>query len=156
MSAKLLAVLLGYPDEALLEAVPELRAAAAQLERSRRRALEPLLDALAGTPLADLRRSYVETFDFDRRCGLHLTYHTHGDRRQRGEFLQLLEDQFDSLFPHRVGHGGVVTRNVILRYSEGSGIERRGGVLRVRDPHVRVRRVGGGHDRRRPHPHPDG
>ena len=94
MSAKLLAVLLGYPDEALLEAVPELRAAAAQLERSRRRALEPLLDALAGTPLADLRRSYVETFDFDRRCGLHLTYHTHGDRRQRGLELVRLKRRY--------------------------------------------------------------
>ena len=94
MNAQLLAVLLGYPDEALLEAVPDLRAAAAELERSRRRALEPLLDALAGTPLADLRRSYVETFDFDRRCGLHLTYHTHGDRRQRGLELVRLKRRY--------------------------------------------------------------
>jgi nitrate reductase delta subunit len=84
VNAKLLAVLLAYPDEELLEALPELREAAAGLSRAERRALEPVLDALAGTPLAELRRSYVATFDFDRRCGHHRTYHTHGDRRQRG------------------------------------------------------------------------
>lgn len=94
MNAKLVAVLLGYPDEALVEAVPELRAAAATLGRAQRDALGPLLDAIAGTPLADLRRSYVETFDFERRCGLHLTYHTHGDRRQRGLELVRLKRRY--------------------------------------------------------------
>jgi len=84
VNPKLLSVLLAYPDDALLEEVPELRAAAATLPRGERRALEPVLDALAATPLSELRRGYVETFDFDRRCGLHLTYHVHGDRRQRG------------------------------------------------------------------------
>jgi nitrate reductase delta subunit len=94
VSAKLVAVLLGYPDEALVDAVPELRAAAAQLPRAQRDALEPLLDAIAGTPLAELSRTYVETFDFDRRCGLHLTYHTHGDRRQRGLELVRLKRRY--------------------------------------------------------------
>lgn len=94
MNAKLLSVLLGYPDEALLAGVPELRAAASALPRAERRAVEPVLDALAGTPLAELRRSYVETFDFDRRCGLHLTYHTHGDRRQRGLELVRLKRRY--------------------------------------------------------------
>ena len=36
------------------------------------------------TPLEELQAAYVRTFDFDRRASLHLTYHTHGDRRQRG------------------------------------------------------------------------
>ena len=27
---------------------------------------------------------YVEAFDFTKQCSLHLTYHVHGDRRQRG------------------------------------------------------------------------
>ena len=94
MNAKLLAVLLVYPDEALPEALPELREAAAELSRAERRALEPVLEALAATPLAELRRSYVETFDFDRRCGLHLTYHTHGDRRQRGLELVRLKRRY--------------------------------------------------------------
>jgi nitrate reductase delta subunit len=94
MNAKLLAVLLAYPDEELVEAVPELRAAADGLSRSERRALEPLFDALASTPLSELRRAYVDTFDFDRRCGLHLTYHTHGDRRQRGLELVRLKRRY--------------------------------------------------------------
>ena len=94
MNAKLLSVLLAYPDEALVEALPELRDAAAELPRAERRALEPVLDGIAGTPLADLRRAYVETFDFDRRCGLHLTYHTHGDRRQRGLELVRLKRRY--------------------------------------------------------------
>ena len=94
MNAKLLSVLLGYPDEALVEALPELRKAAAELTRGEQRALEPLLDGLAETPLAELRRAYVETFDFDRRCGLHLTYHTHGDRRQRGLELVRLKRRY--------------------------------------------------------------
>ena len=37
-----------------------------------------------------LQAEYVETFDFDRRASLHLTYHVHGDRRQRGiELIRL-------------------------------------------------------------------
>lgn len=94
MNAKLLAVLLVYPDDALLEALPELREAASELPRGERRGLEPVLDALDATPLAELRRSYVEMFDFDRRCGLHLTYHTHGDRRQRGLELVRLKRRY--------------------------------------------------------------
>ena len=39
MNAKLLAVLLVYPDEALVGAVPELRGACAALPRAERRAL---------------------------------------------------------------------------------------------------------------------
>ena len=94
MNAKLLAVLLVYPDEELLEALPELRGAAASLPRAERRAREEILGRLAATPLAELRRAYVETFDFDRRCGLHLTYHTHGDRRQRGLELVRLKRRY--------------------------------------------------------------
>ncbi len=94
MNAKLLALLLVYPDEELIEALPELREAAAGLPRAEHAPLERVLDALEATPLAELRRAYVETFDFDRRCGLHLTYHTHGDRRQRGLELVRLKRRY--------------------------------------------------------------
>jgi len=94
VNAKLLSVLLAYPDEELIDALPELLQAAAELPRDERRTLEPVLDAIATTPLAELRRAYVETFDFDRRCGLHLTYHTHGDRRQRGLELVRLKRRY--------------------------------------------------------------
>ena len=45
MNPKLLSVLLAYPDEALLGALPELRAACATLPRGERRSLDPVLDA---------------------------------------------------------------------------------------------------------------
>ena len=94
MNAKLLAVLLSYPDVELVSALPELREAAAVLPRAERRGLEPVLERLATSPLPELRTSYVEAFDFDRRCGLHLTYHTHGDRRQRGLELVRLKRRY--------------------------------------------------------------
>ena len=94
MSPKLLAVLLAYPDDALLAGLPELRAAAAELPRGEQRTLQPVLNGLESTPLSELRRAYVETFDFDRRCGLHLTYHVHGDRRQRGLELVRLKRRY--------------------------------------------------------------
>jgi nitrate reductase delta subunit len=94
VNPKLLAVLLGYPDEALRDALPELRAASSTLPRAERRALEPLLATLEAQPLSEARRAYVETFDFDRRCALHLTYHVHGDRRQRGLELVRLKRRY--------------------------------------------------------------
>jgi nitrate reductase delta subunit len=94
VNAKLLAVLLLYPDEELLASLPELSEAAAELPRGERASVDRVLDGLAAMPLAELRRAYVETFDFDRRCGLHLTYHTHGDRRQRGLELVRLKRRY--------------------------------------------------------------
>jgi len=45
-------------------------------------------------PLAELQADYVLTFDFDRRASLYLTYHAHGDRRQRGIELVRLKRRF--------------------------------------------------------------
>ena len=59
MNPKLLSVLLAYPDDVLLEGLPELRAASAALPRGERRALEPVLAGLAALPLSGLSRAYV-------------------------------------------------------------------------------------------------
>jgi nitrate reductase delta subunit len=78
---KLLSVLLDYPDA-------ELLAAAETPEWMRE------------TPLDELQAAYVRTFDFDRRATLHLTYHTHGDRRQRGlELVRLKRRYADAGLP---------------------------------------------------------
>lgn len=89
MSAyKLCSLLLQYPTEELAAGHDELAAAAD----------DPGLRALAArygrTPLAELQQEYVRTFDFDRRASLYLTYHTHGDRRQRGLELVRLKRRF--------------------------------------------------------------
>lgn len=90
MSAlKLCSLLLQYPTQELVAACDELEAAAAGLP-----AAGALLAHYARTPLPALQEEYVRTFDFDLRAGLHLTYHTHGDRRQRGLELVRLKRRF--------------------------------------------------------------
>jgi nitrate reductase delta subunit len=69
-------VLLQYPDEELLAPADELPA------------------WMRGMPLRALQELYVRTFDFDRRASLHLTYHTYGDRRQRGLELVRLKRRY--------------------------------------------------------------
>ena len=77
-------LLLGYPDEMLLNDLPTLRRAMATLPPSLGGPLEDVIDHLDDTPLTDLQVAYVDTFDTRRRCNLFLTYFTHGDTRKRG------------------------------------------------------------------------
>ena len=71
-----LSTLLQYPEEELLASV------------------EDPPTWMRAMPLRELQAAYVRTFDFDRRASLHLTYHTHGDRRQRGLELVRLKRRF--------------------------------------------------------------
>jgi nitrate reductase delta subunit len=83
---QLLSALLQYPDAELLEAADDLPA------------------WIQKTPLRELQAAYVQTFDFDRRASLHLTYHTHGDRRQRGlELVRLKRRYADAGLPMTEG-----------------------------------------------------
>jgi nitrate reductase delta subunit len=108
VAARAASVLLRYPDAELLAALPTVQAALAELaaegapDRAMAASGEP---ASAGVPLSPvaqlatlaghlaagepraLAASYVETFDFRRRCCLYLTYYTHGDTRARGQAL---------------------------------------------------------------------
>ncbi len=81
------AQLLGYPDDALLERLPTLRAATAALPPPLRTGLQGALDHLDTTDVDARRAEYVETFDLRRRCALHLTYYRYGDTRKRGTAL---------------------------------------------------------------------
>ncbi|MEW6581837.1 MAG: nitrate reductase molybdenum cofactor assembly chaperone [Actinomycetota bacterium] len=88
----LLSVALSYPDDDLLAAREEVARAAEDLTSG-----DPLgrfLAWWAATPPGDLQRLYVETFDFARRNCLHMTYFTHGDRRQRGMALLALKRRY--------------------------------------------------------------
>jgi nitrate reductase delta subunit len=88
MSFRLLSVLLQYPDGELLAARDELAAAASDEREA------AFVAGLACVPLGELQDEYVQTFDFDRRASLYLTYHAHGDRRQRGLELVRLKRRF--------------------------------------------------------------
>ena len=85
---KLLSLLLQYPSDELLAARAELAEAATAGPLAR------FADWWAGEDPAELRRTYVETFDFARRNSLYLTYHVHGDRRQRGIALLRLKQRY--------------------------------------------------------------
>jgi nitrate reductase molybdenum cofactor assembly chaperone NarJ/NarW len=92
-------LLLGYPDELLLDRLPMLRAATAPLPAHLARPLGRFLDHFETTPLTELQTEYVETFDLRRRCSLYLTYYAFGDTRKRG--MALLQ------FKHLYGRAGM-------------------------------------------------
>ena len=92
---KLASLLLQYPS-------PELRGAAVaarELEITPARGqqaarLHEFCGWYAGRAVPDLQARYVDAFDFSKQCSLHLTYHVHGDRRQRGLALLALKERY--------------------------------------------------------------
>lgn len=88
---KLLSLLLQYPRDELLAARAELAAAG-----DRRGPVRRFLEWWLREDPRELRAAYVETFDFTRRNSLYLTYHVHGDRRQRGVALLRLKQRYAS------------------------------------------------------------
>ena len=80
-------LLLGYPDEELLEQLPVVVRAARLLPDPLSELLVGLAEHLRTTSLPSLQAEYVETFDTRRRTNLFLTYFAHGDTRKRGMAL---------------------------------------------------------------------
>jgi nitrate reductase molybdenum cofactor assembly chaperone NarJ/NarW len=92
---KLCSLLLLYPDAELLGAAGELRAAVAELPRSRAAAaLGEFLDWWSSSDPLELAEHYVETFDLDKRSGLYLTFYGKGDKRERGQALVRLKRMY--------------------------------------------------------------
>jgi nitrate reductase molybdenum cofactor assembly chaperone NarJ/NarW len=92
---KLASLLLQYPGAERREAA----AAAARIpiepaREGQRRRLRQFCAWYAAGEVGELQRLYVEAFDFSKQCSLHLTYHVHGDRRQRGLALLRLKQSF--------------------------------------------------------------
>jgi nitrate reductase delta subunit len=82
---RLLSLLLDYPDDELLGCAAELRAAALALPSSpAREAILAFLERREALAPTAAQREYVGTFDFAKRCTLYLSFHSYGDRRQRG------------------------------------------------------------------------
>lgn len=80
-------LLLGYPDEDLLQRLDTIEQAAAELPDSLGGPLRACVAHLRETPLTELEADYVDTFDTRRRHNLFLTYFAHGDTRKRGMAL---------------------------------------------------------------------
>src|SRR4051794_22420796 len=80
-------LLLGYPDEELLERLDLIRRASLELPDRVGGPLRTCVAQLEDATLGDLEAEYVETFDTRRRHNLFLTYFAHGDTRKRGMAL---------------------------------------------------------------------
>ncbi|MBM2616384.1 nitrate reductase molybdenum cofactor assembly chaperone [Actinoplanes sp. LDG1-06] len=92
---ELASLLLTYPDDELLRAGADLRAAAASVEPDPvREKVVAFLDWLLGVAPIEAQREYVQTFDLRRRSGLYLTYYLHGDTRKRGMALLVLKQRY--------------------------------------------------------------
>ena len=98
---KLLSAVLCYPEQELVDAVPELCAVLSDQPHFLS-LLTPLLDELGQTDLIHLQQDYVQTFDRTASHSLHLFEHIHGEDRARGQAMVDLLDEY-----HRHGFDSV-------------------------------------------------
>lgn len=87
VAARAASLLLRYPDEPVLDALPLVTAALPGLPEHVAAPLRAVAGHRSRTEPLPLRAEYVALFDFRRRCALHLTYYSCGDTRRRGEAL---------------------------------------------------------------------
>jgi nitrate reductase delta subunit len=87
-------LLLGYPDEELVQRLEMLRAVADGLDEPVGVPLRRFVEHAATTGLDELTADYVATFDHRRRCCLYLTYYAYGDTRRRGMALLTLKQAY--------------------------------------------------------------
>lgn len=86
------AVVLSYPDDVVLERVPLVEAALAEVG-----ALDGFASTIAhlrSMPQLELQSWHVQEFDLSRRHALHLTFWTAGDTRRRGEVLASIKQTY--------------------------------------------------------------
>lgn len=91
---KLVSLLLQYPSAELREGLSALERSDLEALGRCRGPVEQLLERYRAEPLEETQRRYVETFDFSKQRALYLTYHLHGDRRQRGIALLRLKQAY--------------------------------------------------------------
>jgi nitrate reductase delta subunit len=84
----LLSLLFSYPEEQrMISATLE----AAAVPRAARKPIAAFAAYWSAADVAQLRQTYVETFDFSKDVSLFLTYPMHGDSRERGMALARLK-----------------------------------------------------------------
>jgi nitrate reductase delta subunit len=87
---KLLSALLDYPEQELLDHLPELydlTERCEEVDEPERHAVLGFLTHLQGRSLTELQADYVQTFDLTAEHSLHLTHHLFGDDNNRGPAL---------------------------------------------------------------------
>jgi nitrate reductase delta subunit len=91
---QVLSALLLYPEQPLLDAIPELDEALGDTA-GLRTVLAPLFQYLASDELLELQQNYVETFDRGRATSLHMFEHVHGESRERGPAMVNLMEEYE-------------------------------------------------------------
>ena len=86
---KVISLLLSYPSDEILAAIPAMKAALddATIGARETRALRRLADDIAGLDPYDAQERYVFLFDRTRSLSLHLFEHVHGESRDRGQAM---------------------------------------------------------------------
>ena len=87
LTQQVCSLLLQYPDLMLVDLVPDIGEVVNALPDETSEPLSMFLSYLTASPLIDVQRHYVETFDMRRKCSPYLTYWTYGDTRNRGMAL---------------------------------------------------------------------
>jgi nitrate reductase delta subunit len=96
---KVLSVLLEYPEQELIDNLPEIRTIideSAEIDAAEKVAMRKLLDHLTSMSLTEMQTEYVKTFDLTPEHSLHLTHHLFGEDsdRDRGPALIDLSEMF--------------------------------------------------------------
>lgn len=91
---KILSALLEYPDQELIEHLPEIRAEikkSAEISAEESQSMLSLMDHLTSISLTELQASYVKTFDMTPEHSLHLTHHLFGDDNDKNRGPALID-----------------------------------------------------------------
>lgn len=97
IALKIASLLLSYPDQDLMAALPELKSALARREVSEpvRLLFSRLIDDLARLDLLEAQERYVHLFDRSRSLSMHLFEHVHGESRDRGQAMVDLKTMYE-------------------------------------------------------------
>jgi len=91
----LISRLLQYPDDELQQFQEQARSLICELDNAKQRELiNSFLCYLQETPVIEKQQTYVATFDFNKRASLHLSFHSLGDRRERGMAMLNVKQRF--------------------------------------------------------------
>ena len=86
-----------YPDAALKDSLQEINQGVAQsaLAADQKAKVSLFIEYMGRTPLADLQKDYVSTFDVGKKASLNLFEHMHGDSRERGSAMIRLKGLYE-------------------------------------------------------------
>jgi nitrate reductase delta subunit len=92
---KVMSLLLQYPDEAYIRALPELKSAVDQLHHGQRRAgIEAFIADVEACSVLQLQERYTALFDMSPATTLNITYHLWGDGEKRARLLTGLQQEY--------------------------------------------------------------